>query len=85
MAMSAFINKVNSWVSTRYRILTQINSLCLCIVSLPKRTLMAELIKHQVYTPPYAAKYGCQIFDEKTGRVSHTAQCRYFSEFGLRL
>jgi len=24
-----------------------------------------------LYTPPWAAKYGCQIFDEKTGKASH--------------
>nr|POF15031.1 cysteine dioxygenase [Quercus suber] len=35
-----------------------------------------------LYTPPNAAKHGCHIFDESTGRKSHVQQCHFFSELG---
>jgi len=35
-----------------------------------------------LYTPPNAAKVGCNIFDERTGKRSHVTQCNFFSEFG---
>lgn len=37
-----------------------------------------------LYTPPNAAKHGCHIFDEKTGKKSHVAQCHFYSELGVK-
>ena len=39
----------------------------------------------KVYTPPNAAREGCNIFDEKTGRKSHVTQCSFYSEFGRKV
>lgn len=38
-----------------------------------------------LYTPPNAAKHGCHIFDESTGKKSHVSQCHFFSEFGVKM
>ncbi|CAO2653133.1 Nn.00g025440.m01.CDS01 [Neocucurbitaria sp. VM-36] len=35
-----------------------------------------------LYTPPNAAVYGCNTFDENTGHVRHMKQCAVFSEYG---
>jgi cysteine dioxygenase len=37
-----------------------------------------------LYTPPNAAVYGCNMYDEETGRPQHIEQCNYFSEYGRR-
>ncbi|KAI7131656.1 hypothetical protein KC343_g17057, partial [Hortaea werneckii] len=37
-----------------------------------------------LYTPPNAAKHGCHVFDEKTGKKSHVKQCHFFSELGVK-
>ncbi|TAQ88286.1 hypothetical protein B7494_g3370 [Chlorociboria aeruginascens] len=37
-----------------------------------------------LYTPPNAAKEGCNIFDERTGKRSHISQSNFFSEFGRK-
>jgi cysteine dioxygenase len=37
-----------------------------------------------LYTPPNAAVYGCNIFDEKTGHARHMAKCTTYSEYGRR-
>ncbi|KXL46422.1 hypothetical protein M433DRAFT_45032, partial [Acidomyces richmondensis BFW] len=37
-----------------------------------------------LYTPPNAAKHGCHIFDEYTGRKSHVQQCHFYSELGVK-
>jgi len=38
-----------------------------------------------LYTPPNAAKLGCHLFEEATGRASHVEQCHFFSELGRRV
>jgi cysteine dioxygenase len=38
-----------------------------------------------LYTPPNAAKSGCRIFEESTGRSSRVAQCHFYSEFGVKM
>ncbi|KAL6709314.1 hypothetical protein ACN47E_001721 [Coniothyrium glycines] len=35
-----------------------------------------------LYTPPNAAVYGCNTFDEQTGKVRHQNSCPVFSEYG---
>lgn len=37
-----------------------------------------------LYTPPNAAREGCNIFCEKTGRRSHVSQCNFYSIFGCK-
>lgn len=37
-----------------------------------------------LYTPPNAAREGCHIFDEKTGKRSHVCQNNFYSSFGCR-
>ncbi|KAF8470544.1 cysteine dioxygenase [Kalaharituber pfeilii] len=41
-------------------------------------------ISLHLYTPPYAAKYGCRKFDESTGKATHVSLCDYFSKYGKR-
>lgn len=41
-------------------------------------------ISLHLYTPPWAAKYGCQIFNEKTGQVHRTTQCGFYSIDGVK-
>ncbi|KAK4634181.1 Cysteine dioxygenase [Fulvia fulva] len=36
-----------------------------------------------LYTPPNAAKHGCHIFNEATGKSSHVKQNHFHSEFGV--
>ncbi|EKD17895.1 uncharacterized protein L3040_004437 [Drepanopeziza brunnea f. sp. 'multigermtubi'] len=43
-----------------------------------------EAVSLHLYTPPNAAKEGCNIFDERTGKSSHVTQCNFFSSFGKR-
>lgn len=38
-----------------------------------------------LYTPPNAAVYGCNIFDEETGHSKHIKKCTVFSEYGHEL
>ncbi|WPG99028.1 Hypothetical protein R9X50_00183300 [Acrodontium crateriforme] len=38
-----------------------------------------------LYTPPNAAKHGCHIFDEATGKSSHVKQCHFYSELGIKM
>ncbi|KAF2718307.1 cysteine dioxygenase type I [Polychaeton citri CBS 116435] len=38
-----------------------------------------------LYTPPNAAKHGCHIFEEATGKKSHVQQCHFYSEFGTKM
>jgi len=38
-----------------------------------------------LYTPPNAAKYGCHMFNEKTGASSHVEQCHFFSYLGHKI
>lgn len=37
-----------------------------------------------LYTPPNAARTGCNIFCEKTGKRSHVTQCNFYSVFGSK-
>ncbi|XMA12318.1 hypothetical protein WAI453_005109 [Rhynchosporium graminicola] len=37
-----------------------------------------------LYTPPNAAKEGCNIFNETTGKRSHITQNSFYSEFGAK-
>ncbi|KAH8821739.1 RmlC-like cupin domain-containing protein [Xylogone sp. PMI_703] len=38
-----------------------------------------------LYTPPNAAREGCNIFDERTGKSSHIMQYNFYSEFGNKV
>ena len=38
-----------------------------------------------LYTPPNVARGGCHIFNEETGRKSHTRNCGWYSAYGERL
>ena len=38
-----------------------------------------------LYTPPNAAREGCNIFDERTGKKSHVTQCNFYSAFGRKV
>ncbi|KAF1925548.1 cysteine dioxygenase type I [Didymella exigua CBS 183.55] len=37
-----------------------------------------------LYTPPNAAVYGCNVFNEANGHSTHMARCTVFSEYGVR-
>ncbi|KAF2824985.1 cysteine dioxygenase type I [Ophiobolus disseminans] len=37
-----------------------------------------------LYTPPNAAVYGCNVFNEKNGISTHLSGCSVFSEYGVR-
>jgi cysteine dioxygenase len=37
-----------------------------------------------LYTPPNAAREGCNIFCEKTGKSSHVTQSNFYSIYGHR-
>jgi cysteine dioxygenase len=37
-----------------------------------------------VYTPPNAAVYGCNVFNEANGQSTHINKCTVFSEYGSR-
>lgn len=37
-----------------------------------------------LYTPPNAAKHGCHIFNESTGKKTHMKMCHFYSEFGVK-
>ena len=41
-------------------------------------------ISLHLYTPPWAAKYGCQIFDERTGKAHRVTKCGFYSIDGTR-
>ncbi|PBP24155.1 cysteine dioxygenase type I family protein [Diplocarpon rosae] len=38
-----------------------------------------------LYTPPNAAKEGCNVFNEQTGKRSHVTQSNFYSRFGERV
>ncbi|KAN0103271.1 cysteine dioxygenase type I [Hyaloscypha variabilis] len=38
-----------------------------------------------LYTPPNAARFGCNIFSEHTGKRSHITQSNFFSMFGRKV
>ncbi|KAE9374719.1 cysteine dioxygenase [Stipitochalara longipes BDJ] len=38
-----------------------------------------------LYTPPNAARFGCNIFSEQTGKRSHITQSNFFSMFGQKV
>lgn len=35
-----------------------------------------------VYTPPNAAVYGCNVFNEANGHSTHIKKCTVYSEYG---
>ncbi|KAH8707612.1 RmlC-like cupin domain-containing protein [Phaeosphaeriaceae sp. PMI808] len=37
-----------------------------------------------LYTPPNAAVYGCNVFNEANGHSTHIGKCTTFSEYGVR-
>ncbi|KAF9741975.1 hypothetical protein PMIN06_006432 [Paraphaeosphaeria minitans] len=37
-----------------------------------------------LYTPPNAAVYGCNVFDEQTGHAKHMPKCTVYSEYGKK-
>ncbi|KAI9770111.1 MAG: Cysteine dioxygenase [Geoglossum simile] len=37
-----------------------------------------------LYTPPNAARVGCHIYNEETGKRSHVLQCNFYSELGVK-
>jgi len=38
-----------------------------------------------LYTPPNAAVYGCNTFDELNGHVQHHSGCELYSKYGHKL
>ncbi|KAK0254033.1 hypothetical protein LTR91_010498 [Friedmanniomyces endolithicus] len=38
-----------------------------------------------LYTPPNAARHGCHIFDQRTGKKSKVQQCHFYSELGVKM
>ncbi|TVY26381.1 Cysteine dioxygenase [Lachnellula hyalina] len=46
---------------------------------------MGVAVSLHLYTPPNAAKAGCNIFNENTGAKSHVQQNNFFSEFGVKI
>ena len=40
---------------------------------------------YPVYTPPNAAREGCNVFCEKTGKRSHVTQSNFYSVFGCKV
>ncbi|KAI1410850.1 cysteine dioxygenase type I [Hypoxylon sp. FL1857] len=38
-----------------------------------------------LYTPPNVAKYGCNIFNHETGKMTHVAKTCLFSKYGQRV
>jgi cysteine dioxygenase len=38
-----------------------------------------------VYTPPNAATYGCNVFNEENSGIIHNKQCHFFSEYGVKV
>ncbi|KIN06231.1 hypothetical protein OIDMADRAFT_155190 [Oidiodendron maius Zn] len=38
-----------------------------------------------LYTPPNAAVYGCNIFDERSGKRSHVSQSNFYSIYGRKV
>ena len=42
-------------------------------------------ISLHLYTPPHAANFGFNLFDEKTGKATHIKQAGYFSKRGEKL
>lgn len=37
-----------------------------------------------LYTPPYASKFGCHVFDEKTGTSTLVSVCNLYSDHGVK-
>lgn len=37
-----------------------------------------------LYTPPNAATYGCNIFNEQTGQAKHVPKCVVYSQYGKK-
>jgi cysteine dioxygenase len=62
-----------------------------CAVSLHLYTVNQLPSAHKVSEanlvsqPPNAAKHGCHIFDESTGKKSHVSQSHFYSEFGVKI
>jgi cysteine dioxygenase len=52
-------------------------------ISNPDPTQLA--VSLHLYTPPNAAREGCNIFDERTGKRSHVTQCNFYSIFGCKV
>lgn len=52
---------------------------------LSSRILRATWLTLIVYTPPNVAKNGCNIFDVKTGKMTHISKCGHYSEHGKRV
>ncbi|KNG48536.1 cysteine dioxygenase [Stemphylium lycopersici] len=38
-----------------------------------------------LYTPPNAAKEGCNVFNEDTSGVVHNSSCHFYSEYGVKV
>jgi cysteine dioxygenase len=38
-----------------------------------------------LYTPPNAATYGCNVFNEENSGIVHNKQCHFFSEYGVKV
>ena len=47
--------------------------------------LLAHGIVANCTQPPNAAKHGCHIFDEATGRSNHVKQGHFYSELGIKI
>jgi len=51
-------------------------------ISNPDPNILA--VSLHLYTPPNAAREGCHIFDEHTGKRSHISQSNFYSVFGRK-
>lgn len=60
-------------------------SLHLYTVSCPWRTILFCDLSLTFLQPPNAAKHGCHIFDESTGKKSLVQQCHFYSELGVKM
>lgn len=49
-------------------------------ISNPSETEIA--VSLHLYTPPHAANFGFNLFDEKTGKCTHIKQAEFFSDCG---
>jgi hypothetical protein len=55
------------------------------IVEIEGQGDLTNISAQTVYTPPNAAREGCNIFDERTGKKSHVTQSNFYSAFGKKV
>ncbi|KAI5779426.1 cysteine dioxygenase type I family protein [Peziza echinospora] len=47
-------------------------------------SMTTPAVSLHLYTPPYAAKFGCNMYDERTGKATHIKLNSYFSKYGRK-